>query len=316
MTVQVFRSTDPGAPVYTNTAGSLIAILDFVLLNLAVPWTKTVLAANQAAYTQPAGTNGFTLQVDDTGTTQARLTAWETLSAFNTGFNEFPSAYQMINVIGISDGLGGYVMKPSGVSNPAWRVFTNGKIFYFYVVWTTSPDYYTGIVFGDFISYKAGDAFNTVFSCQSTASAPYKPFASLASAINAPLGGGCFAASPRRYTQIGGSNIMGGISDSTRGNTPTSGEQNATYNPFPSVIDGSFQLAPMWITEPITSGSNGVRGLMPGIWFIIHPPVFNDGYTFTASSGNIAGRSFEIVGAPASSYGVIAMETSNTWGGF
>ena len=319
MSVQVIRSTDAGAPNYTATAGSLIALLDFALLNLPVPWIKTVLGANQAAYTQPAGTNGLTLQVDDTATNQARVTAWESLSAFNTGVNEFPSVNQMINTLGTpGDGLGGYVMKPSGLSNPTWRFFTNGKIFYFYTPWSSSTDYYTGFAFGDFISYKAGDAFNTVFAAVSTTSAPYKPFATVNANVtsSAYLGGSCMAAIARKYLQVGGSVLAGAISDTSRGNANQSGGGSFTNVPFPSLIDASLNIAPMWLIESFNGGSNGIRGLLPGIWFILHPAIFPEGYTFSASSGLLAGRSFEVVGASQSSFGQIMMETSNTWGGF
>jgi hypothetical protein len=90
MTVQIFRSTDAGAPVLNGTAGSLIAVLDHCLVS-GLSWTKTAFGGNQVAYTQPGG-NHRILQVDDSIGTTANVKGWETLTAFNTGTNPwFPT---------------------------------------------------------------------------------------------------------------------------------------------------------------------------------------------------------------------------------
>jgi hypothetical protein len=313
MAVQIFRSTDPGAPTYTPTAGSLIAILDYVLLGLAVPWTKTVWASNQVSYTQPAGSNGFMIQIDDTGTSYARINAFETQSAFGVGFNQFPNPTQQAASFSISDGLGGYC--PKSLNPAPWRLLTNGKFLYFFSPFSSSLDYYAAFCFGDFVSYKAGDAFNTILACGTNSGGPNKIFSSV-SAINTVVGGGTMAGMARKFMQLGGSTLPGIITDSSRCTTTQSGNSSVASNPFPSLIDGSLNIAPYWLTEPVSSGSNGVRGLLPGLWFLLHPQQFPDGYQFTASSGLLNGRSFEAVGANGGSYGQYFIETSDTWGGF
>jgi hypothetical protein len=314
MAVQIFRSTDSGAPAYTPTAGSLIGILDYVLLNLAVPWTKTIWATNQVSYTQPAGTNGFTLQVDDTSTSVARLNAFESQSAFGVGVNQFPNPIQQQGSIGISDGLGSYC--PKSLNPAPWRLLTNGNLFYFWSEFSTNADYYASFCFGDFISFKAGDLFSTIFSGVVNNGGSYKILTTTSGLTNLVSSGG-FAFAPRRYTQLGGSTGLGTISDTTRGTSAQSGNSNVGSNPFPSLIDGSLNIAPYWITEPVVSNiSNGVRGLLPGLWFSLHPQQFPNGYSFTVSSGLLAGRTFEAVGAAGGSYGQYFIETSNTWGGF
>jgi len=114
----------------------------------------------------------------------------------------------------------------------------------------------------------------------------------------------------RSYTQIGTAVTAGNISDSVRGAT-VMGAGNLAY---PSPIAGGIPLAPCWLTE--VGATLGARGLLPGIWNILHNRPLTDGDTFTVSAGSLAGRSFEIVDLGASVVAQFAIETSDTWGGF
>jgi hypothetical protein len=62
-------------------------------------WTKAYGTFPQAAYRQPAGCR-FYLQVDDSGpgsggAREARCTGWEAMTAYNTGFGQFPTPAQV-----------------------------------------------------------------------------------------------------------------------------------------------------------------------------------------------------------------------------
>ena len=69
MTVRVYQSTDTSAPVLTGVAGSLIALLDAVLVagygtQTAAGWTKPFNGINKGVY-KHAGSNGYFRFVDD-----------------------------------------------------------------------------------------------------------------------------------------------------------------------------------------------------------------------------------------------------------
>jgi hypothetical protein len=296
MAITLKRSTDVGAPALTNTAGSLITLLDYLLVT-TLGWTKTVLATNVAKYTQPAGSNGFSLQVKDTATTSSQLCGFETLTATDTGTGQFPTVAQAANNI--------YIDK---AATTTWRFLSNGKMFYLFVKTSTAI---SSFGFGDFITYKTGDAFHTAI-IGNTASATAQQQFNVVQGSSATVVSGNFIA--RSYTQVGTSITAGKITDSARIlNGVMCGIGGMTY---PSPVDGGLNMAPLWITE--TSTGIGARGLVPGIWCPLHNRPLVDGDTFSVSAGALAGRSFEVVdaGFSTASYGQIFIETSDTWGGF
>jgi len=316
MAVSIFRSTDGGAPAYTNAPGSLIAVLDFCLLGLG--WTKTPLGTNIAAYTQPAGTNGFVLQVDDSASTYAYLCGFETLTSFNVGKNFF-------NPLNTPPASGGHsvVNRGSDASAKAWRLITNGSIFHFAVTWYTSssPPYTDLCTFGDIVSYVPNDKFNTVLMGYTSPGSQYLGWAGINT--QTPWNSNASTASvARAWNQISSNTLCAVMTDATLvgGSGASAGASCPNY---PDPISGKLNLAPFWLADgPNTYLRGGIRGLIPGVWCILgkasagSPAPFNDGDTFTAGAGPIAGRTFEFVGAIGSPYGQVAIETSNTWGGF
>jgi hypothetical protein len=304
MAVQIFRSTDMGAPSYTNTAGSFIAVLDFCLLGLG--WTKTVLGTNLAAYTQPAGSNGLIMQVDDSASNFGAVTGWQTLASFNTGTGKFWT----------DSGSYGAIDHCSTSTPAAWRLITNGKIFHFMPYWNVSSNYIGLITFGDFESYVTGDGYNTILAANYNSGQQYLGYMGVG--LNAGWNGASgYSGTARSYNQINVNPGTSVITDvSLLGNTQ--GSAGSSAPPYPDPISGKLNMSPVWIGETL-SGSNrgGLRGLMPGVWALLtRNAPFNDGDTFTAGAGPASGRTFEIVGINSSPYGQFAIETSNTWGGF
>ena len=313
MAVQIFRSTDAGAPTYSNVAGCFIAVLDFCLLGLG--WTRTVLGTNQVAYTQPSGSNGLVLQVDDSSTTHATLNGYESVSSFNVGVGNFnPGA-----TINLNHG--------NDASAHSWRLITNGKIFHFTVDWNTgaSPHYSDFVTFGDIVSYVPGDAFGTMLAGFTSAGAPYMGWTALN--LNLPWNNSSgYAAICRSWNQISSPTLSGNnpvilVDQALIGGSGCSAGSSCPVYPDP--ISGALNLSPFWIAEGAPSiVRGGIRGLIPGVWCILGktssaaPAPFNDGDTFTAGAGPLAGRTFEFVGANGAAYGQVAIETSNTWGGF
>lgn len=294
MTITVKRSTDGGAPSLINTAGSLITLLDYLLVT-TLGWTKPYTGTNLAAYKQPSGSNQMYLYVDDTGTTAARVSGYEAMTSISSGTGNFPTSVQQ------SGGL--YWGKSSAGSNRPWLFWSNGKIFYLFVQYNGTN--WLGHCFGDFTSYKSSDAYGTIIIGDASSPTSATAFSSLVSAVSSSTAGGHFVA--RQYTQIGSSLAVGKISNYAM----SAGNLGASGITYPCPIDGGLHQAPVWISE-VTAGA-GARGLLPGIWNPLHVAPLTHGDTFSGT-GVLAGRTFEAVSL--GSGGQCFVETSDTWGGF
>ena len=84
MAIYYYTNTSPGAPTLTGAAGSLITLLDWLLVtNLG--WTKEFSGTNLASYRAATG-NRFYLGVDDTTALYSRVRGFATMTA---GFEKF-----------------------------------------------------------------------------------------------------------------------------------------------------------------------------------------------------------------------------------
>jgi hypothetical protein len=288
-------NTSTSAPALTGQVGTLIAVLDYCLTDATygVGWTKVYSATNQAAYRSPAGTNQFYLFVDDTSTTNATMRAYESMTSISAGTGAFPTTAQRANAL--------YFYKSTSADTTArsWYFISNGKIFYLVAPNTG------GMIFGDFVSYKASDAYNTVLLGNATSSASSTSIAMASTnATVSTAGGSCYI--PRAYTQLGSSlasNIVGDYTKSA--GASYYGNGGAAY---PDPITGGLLLSPMWVSEPSAAA---VRGILPGFWAPLHSTSpFATGDTYTGSN-DLAGKTFEVI--PCGSNAVFHFETSDTW---
>lgn len=88
--------TDGGAPSLTPTAGSLIAVLDWVLdIGTATYWEKVYSGTNKAVYRSKTGIRPY-LRVDDTYGEGALLRMYETMSDVDTGTNPVPNGVNQV----------------------------------------------------------------------------------------------------------------------------------------------------------------------------------------------------------------------------
>lgn len=164
----VYKSTDLGAPQLSGQAGSLVALLDAVLVDgygtgvdrkNGAGWTKEFTGPNKRAYRNSAisGT-GFYLQVEDPGAAgtagYAFLRGFSAMTAFDTGLNPTPTVASRAN---------GVVVAKSSVldgSSRRWLILADERIVYIFINPWPTANYYHPYFFGDFISYKAGDTNN------------------------------------------------------------------------------------------------------------------------------------------------------------
>lgn len=301
MAVTVLTETSPSAPVLNGLAGSLIAVLDYCLVT-TLGWTKAFSGSNLAAYKSPAGTNGFYLRVDDSGGQNARLIGYEAMTAVSAGTGPFPTDAQQVG------GLYCYKSNAGSAAARPWTFISNGKFFYFTRdlngVGRSGGDWQQ-FAFGDIISYKGGDAFNTMIAADispSTTSTSSNFLTSGGTAL-ATVSGHFMA---RAHTQIGASIACGKYGDYQSGQGSASSFGVGAL-PYPSAIDGQMHLSPVWVTE-----TAGKRGLMPGLWWFLHPAVsLTGGDTFTGG-GTLAGRAFTVI--KCSSSNILVFETTDTWG--
>jgi hypothetical protein len=352
-TVTLYRSTDASAPTLTGQVGSLTTLLDAVLVNgygtqPAAGWTKPfTTATNQAAYRNSAtdGT-GFHVNVNDNGpgagaAREARMTGFETMSALATGTGQFPLLAQL----GI--GIGAVVCRKSTTADATarpWVIVADNTVFYLFVETGDVAGQVYSVVFGDFFSYKASDAYRCLIigrMAENNAQAGAEALSALlngsASFLNNTISGHFVA---RHWTGVGGSVAVGKHIDQTAGgaapgsagggtsggtqnnaggnvNTVCSGLGNNWANqlafPYPNGPDGGLYISPVWLHH-----NSARRGYMKGLWAPLHDRPLNHGDSFSGT-GNLNGKSFFTqnllcFGQNQSAIpGNAFLETSSTW---
>ena len=324
MTVQTYKWSDTSAPSLDGQAGSLITVLDAVLVGTggiaygstaSAGWTKSYSGTNLAAYRQGTGSNQFYLKVRDdgpgaAGAQECRIRGFETMTQVTAsndgtdGTNLFPTVAQLAN--------GVFVRKSAAASSVVrpWIIVADQRTFYMFVLTGDTAGNYVGWMFGEFYSLKTSDSGRCMIVARSTENS-----SSLTSTIETmdmltlvnvavtnhyiardatgAVGSiACGKVGDASFTNLSGSNAMVGLT--------------AMLNP----ADHFIYLAPMRVTH--ATGGNTVRGRMRGFWHWGHLlGACSDGQTFSGQ-GTLAGKSFLVIKQSGNS-GVYIMETSNTW---
>jgi hypothetical protein len=351
MTVRVYRSSDGSAPTLTGATGSLVALLDAILVNgygaqAAAGWTIAYTATNKRAYQQnTTGSNlptGAFLYVDDAGpgaggAREARACGFETMSAITpVGTGQFPTSSQS------SIGFGALVIRKSTTADStarAWTCIANGQTIYLFI---ETGDYINPVmalpfVFGDFFSYRSGDHYaicivgRTAENTNSPVNEPFQAFYAITSAYLANTIIGHYVA--RSWTGVGGSTMIGKHVDqvkmgaSTAGSGVSSGVSLASNInntllgsapnfssgfPYPNGPDGACWVSPIWIHH-----NSSVRGYFKGLWAPLHDRPLNHDDTYSVSGGNLNGKSMIVQSLLGYTNGAVPaqvhIETSDTW---
>lgn len=162
-----YSSADPGAPQLSGQVGSLVTLLDAVLVDgygvgsaakEGAGWTRSLSATNKRAYrNDPVAGTGFTLEIDDSasvGTARyARARGYSLLRQFGDGDDATPSASARPN--------GSIIAKSNTVSatSSRWVAVADNRAIYLFT--NVNPahlvDQRQAYFFGDFVSYKPGD---------------------------------------------------------------------------------------------------------------------------------------------------------------
>lgn len=329
MPVTVYRSTDVGAPVLNGLAGSLVTVLDAVLVNgynLAdadvskrrpgAGWTKAFTATNKAVYRNLAtGTGvGDYFRVDDTGANtlalgqEARCRGYEAMTTVDVGTGLFPTAAQAANGI--------IVRKSDATDNAArpWLVIADNRTFYLLVKSGDYGSHWSLTIFGETYSVRpTNPLYRTMVAgriTEQTATAPSataaQETAHLFSALTVAVAGHYMARSWSQFPQSA-------VAVGKHGNGAHSSSAMNGLIPYPNPVDDGLYLSPITVHEPISPHAV-IRGRLRGMWHLLHPAgtQLADGDTVQGTGPNAA-KTFLIVAPAADGVGILCFETSDTW---
>lgn len=318
MAVTVYRSTDASAPSLTGTAGSMITVLTACLVSgygtqLSSGWTVPYTGASLASYRAATGNRRW-LHVNDASATDTRMIGYEDMTAVTTGTGMFPTTAQLSGGTFVNKGIAGAVARP-------WIIVATGSCFYLFLDGTLAAGTdltatvagQSFMFFGDFISNRPGDQYNTaLISPRLVAGAgATSTFPMLCNPSAYTANGGHWMA--RAYTQIGASTTFG---KATRaGIVSSSFTIGAGGGDFPDPITGNMNLSYVDIIEQTGGTATQVsrRGRFPGLWAPLHTLPGTSMDTFNGA-GDLAGKTFMLInGFYASTPGRFAIEISDTW---
>ena len=219
-------------------------------------WAKSFTGTNVASYkmTNPEGT-GFTLRVDDTDTTAARVRGYETMADVATGTGLFPSLAQM-------PGSGLYWSKSAtaDATARAWYVIGDSQGFALFVNNYGVSSAFQSFYFGDFLSRKSNDPYACVIRGHTSNQSASQSVLSedLAYADSSGAANGMYVA--RAANTLGGAVNAFSCPTLTIG-LPLQHITGATGWSYPSLVDNGLTICPLMLTSQVT----GYRGYLPGI---------------------------------------------------
>jgi hypothetical protein len=307
MTVRVFRSTDTDAPALSNGAGSLLAVLDAVLVDgygstSALGWTRPFTPVGDiCVYRSNIGHQRY-LRLNDTANLSTLASVYETMSDLSTGTGEMSAANSYIN------------KTPYDSYTAAnWILVSNGKLVYFY----TNDNY--GFIFGDFPSTVPGDMYNTVLIADTAELAGGLSYFAGAVVGAMPYRFGDLLAGhyvARSYTQLGGA-VQISKTQAQQFDVYTA---SLSYFPLGSLSQYGFGMAAddsvRYSQVQLYESNTILRGYLPGLWAPLYSQADSSvvaGDTHVGTTGSdLDGKTLEAV-QWGDTAGLQFIETSNTW---
>ena len=162
MAINVYYSTDAGAPALSNAASALINVLKACLCDgygskAAAGWSTSSPGTNARVF-QPAAGNRFYLYVSDPSGADARVWSYETLYT-----NKIPTTAQL--------SAGGYWRKSSTIDGTArpWIVVAGDRYLYLWVDAQAEPLSALLYFYGDLVPDASDDAWHTLLYAATSA---------------------------------------------------------------------------------------------------------------------------------------------------
>jgi hypothetical protein len=311
-----YKSSDASAPALTGQAGSLIALLDAILVTgyggkPGAGWSKAFSGTNKAAYRMGSGRSRMYARIDDTGpggqgVREARINAYESMSDVDTGVN---------NIVG----GGGFlvVRKSSSIDAVArnWFAVADDRTFILIQSWDNSASY-SGTYFGEFYSFMPNDDYGVMLIARFTENNTF--YTQTTEALGLVTGSMSFGGYSGHYVARDPTTLVKQVSADKVIGMSGGGNQSLPNGPFyfPNIADGSLIMAPFYIRPSETAGTL-LRGRLRGMWSPMHGLLtgLTIGDTFSGSD-DLAGKSFAWVGYASggsiSNGGYFVIETSDT----
>lgn len=241
-------------------------------------WTKLYSGTNLAAYQSSNVTSSkCVLRVDDTGTQNARVVSYESMTDISTGIGPCPTNTQ------VSGGLYWPKSSASGGSARSWILVADDKAFYFKINTLSAGSQECGIAYGagDIIPARTSDAFGFAImgspSDISTSSVDQR-IGLAQSTYGAYSGSTIDFYLQKSYTGIGSAVVGGKFQESftLRENTTglnVSGQLGAVGFIYPNPADNTLILSQYGVFEgspTSTTDSKVYRGKLRGALFACH----------------------------------------------
>lgn len=218
-------------------------------------WEKAYSGANKAVYRAQGGNRLF-LRVDDTGANDARIVGYESMADVDTGSDCFPTAGQISGGLATAHGWSG--------ETALWRLFADPQIFYLVIwrgtPWGSGPHGSPILVFGEFKSFKAADAYATALCADNT----LYP--------NGATGGFTLldgVLDVRRVTARSYDGVTKSVFNTSylpKSNSAAGYIGRSAQNAYPNPASGGLVAVPypLWDSAPLW------RGLFPGVYSPMH----------------------------------------------
>jgi len=227
-----------------------------------VGFAKEFSGTNLAAYRSSdlASSSRCYLRVDDTAVQNARILSYESMTDVNTGTNPMPTAVQLAG--------GAYLYKSNTTDTTArrWMLVGDGRLFHF---WWFNGSYFHSMSFGEFISWRPGDAFNTLLAAQV---APNSYCGSLVYGANTnsnyatSYGGGLTLQRGNDQLATSVLTCVASLVYSSGSGGNIAGASGYAAMAYPSDVTGGFELCPVYVRSNCASQNSSRRGIMPGVY--------------------------------------------------
>jgi len=310
----IYTSSDPSAPVMTGTSGSLVALLDAVLVNgygskPAAGWTKAFSGVDRAAYRQGSGSQ-FYLRVRDDGPgtstfQEARVVGYESMTDVDTGTGLFGGAITTTFM----------VARKSATANATarnWICYADSRTLYLFILTGDGVDVYCCLAFGDFYTLSPTDKWNCMIIARATEGSATLTLENISrtSSVSATTTlTGHYAA--RSFGGGAGEIQFGKHGDTAKSGSTSNFNGSSNTMPQPNPVDNSYYLSPIWVTE----SSGAIRGYMRGMWQMpCNAASLTDGQLINGAN-DLNGKSFKCVKdirGGTTTPCVAFIETSNT----
>lgn len=312
VTSSTFTFEVSGTPATPATTGSSITAKV-----APCDWTIAYTGTNIRSYLQGAGSNGFVMGLDDTGTTTCRIRGFESMTAAGVavtdGSGPFPTDAQT---------SGGRYWRKSDSENTNsryWIAFGDEKSFFILSYrYNTSGPPDCGFWFGDLKAYKGDDLYATVLRADSDGATNWSDMPPISCyPLTASLGSSEYQKgyAARSSSGAGGSvhvqNVSLCVNPGSSSTNLSTMSENSSQITYPAPISGGLIMAPLAYVEQLESG---VRGEIRGAYVCAHSQPLTTGDTFSGAVGTpLAGKKFYYMNLQSS--GALITQIDGDWDG-